>query len=83
VSVHQEVCACAARQISVPAVYAALARLEQKGLICCWLSEPRPERGGRARRHYGLTAEGRRTVARERAVAMRMWRRLAPHGGGR
>ena len=40
------------------AVYATLDRLEDKGLIASWLSEPTKERGGRSRRHYRLEKPG-------------------------
>jgi DNA-binding PadR family transcriptional regulator len=61
------------REVSVAAAYAALERLEQRGLVRAAMSEPLPERGGRARRHYRVTAGGRARLRREREVAMRMW----------
>jgi PadR family transcriptional regulator PadR len=69
------------RKVSLAAVYAALDRLERHGLVSPWFSEPLPERGGRARRHYRLTAGGRARVSRERAHALRMWRRVLSSGG--
>jgi PadR family transcriptional regulator, regulatory protein PadR len=41
------------------AVYTALDRLESRGLIRSRLGDPLPQRGGKARRHYKLTAAGR------------------------
>jgi DNA-binding PadR family transcriptional regulator len=71
------------RSASIAAVYGALDRLDRLGLAAAWLSEPRPERGGRARRQYRLTAAGRDLVRRERDQALRMWRGVAlPHRGG-
>ena len=46
------------RRVSLGAVYATLDRLEDKGLITSWLSDPTPERGGRSRRHYRLEPTG-------------------------
>jgi DNA-binding PadR family transcriptional regulator len=40
------------------ALHTTLSRLERKGLICSWLGEPRPIRGGRAKRYYRIAAEG-------------------------
>ena len=52
----------------------ALERLVRQGLIRVSLSDPLPERGGRARREYKLTTMGRTRLRRERAAAMRIWR---------
>src|SRR4030095_218511 len=46
------------RTVSLGAVYATLDRLEDKGLIRSWLSDPTPERGGRSKRHYRLEPTG-------------------------
>jgi PadR family transcriptional regulator PadR len=83
VTIHEEIERAAGRGVSVAGVYSALDRLEQRGFARVWHSEPRAERGGRARRHYGLTAAGRETVKREREQALRMWRGLAPDLDGR
>ena len=47
-------------------VYPALRGLEVEGLLESYDGEPLPERGGRPRRYYRITAEGRR-VAQEDA----------------
>ncbi len=36
------------RSVALGAAYATLDRLEDKGLISSWLSDPTPERGGRS-----------------------------------
>ena len=43
-------------------VYPALRELEGNGLLESYDGAPRPERGGRPRRYYRLTAEGRRSA---------------------
>ena len=53
------------RRVLRPAVYVALRRLEEKGLIVSEQSEPRPERGGRARRYYRVTALGQEVASLE------------------
>lgn len=50
-------------------VYPALKALEREGLLRSFDGEPLPERGGRPRRYYELTGEGRR-VAREQRAAL-------------
>jgi PadR family transcriptional regulator, regulatory protein PadR len=50
-------------------VYPVLRQLESEGLLQSYNGEPLAERGGRPRRYYRLTAEGRR-VARDDAKAL-------------
>jgi PadR family transcriptional regulator, regulatory protein PadR len=73
VTIAAEIQECTGRSASLAAVYAALARVEQHGLVTPWLSEPRAERGGRRRRHYALTSAGSAIVRQERESALRMW----------
>ena len=58
----------APRAASLGAVYATLDRLEDKGLLKSWLSDPTPERGGRSKRHYRLESAGERAL-RDASVA--------------
>jgi DNA-binding PadR family transcriptional regulator len=58
------------KRVVLGAVYATLDRLEDKGLIASWLSDPTPERGGRSKRHYRLENAGERAL-RESALAAR------------
>ena len=74
VTIRKDIADCTEREVSMAAVYAALERLELMGLVRPWYSEALPERGGRSRRHYALTATGRAVVRRERANALRLWR---------
>jgi DNA-binding PadR family transcriptional regulator len=73
VSIHEETERVAGRGVSMAGVYSALDRLERQGLTRSWMSEPRASQGGRARRHYELTAAGRELVRAERDRALRMW----------
>ena len=50
------------RDASIGAVYAALDRLEAKGLVKSWEGDPTPERGGRAKRFFEVTGSGRRAL---------------------
>ena len=60
----------APKAVALGAVYATLDRLEDKGLISSWLSDPTPERGGRSKRCYKLEQDGMRAL-RESVVAAR------------
>jgi DNA-binding PadR family transcriptional regulator len=52
--------------VSIGSVYAALNRLELKGLITSSLGESSPERGGRAKRYFRVTEEGLLSVKETR-----------------
>jgi PadR family transcriptional regulator, regulatory protein PadR len=81
VPIHAAVEALAARKVSPGAVYATLDRLEDKGLINSWLSDPRPERGGRARRYYRLQRDGELALRESLIVARRLWEAVKAAGG--
>src|SRR5947209_6676630 len=66
---------------SLGAVYVTLDRLEDKGLISSWLSDPMPERGGRARRCYRLEAAGERALQESAVTAKRIWDVIAEAWG--
>jgi DNA-binding PadR family transcriptional regulator len=76
VTIRREIEERAGRPVSMAAVYAALDRLERTGYACAWLSSPLPERGGRARKHFRLTAEGVSALREEREAMRRMWEGL-------
>jgi DNA-binding PadR family transcriptional regulator len=72
--VHAKVCELARpKSISLGAVYVTLDRLEDKSLISSWLTDPTPERGGRAKRCYRLEALGERALEESAATAKRVW----------
>jgi PadR family transcriptional regulator PadR len=58
------------KSVALGAVYTTLDRLEEKGLITSWMSDPTPERGGRAKRYYRLEEDGMRAL-RESALTAR------------
>jgi len=71
------------RSVRRSSVYVTLKRLEEKGHIATWLGDPRPERGGKARRHVRVEPEGLRAVHESRSALERMWGDLdtAPGAG--
>jgi PadR family transcriptional regulator PadR len=62
------------RDVSIGAVYAALDRLEGKGLARSRTTAGTPVRGGRSRRSFALLAKGVRTIEEMRRVRDRLWR---------
>ncbi len=65
------------KKASLGAVYITLDRLEDKGFVSSWLSEPTPERGGRSKRLYRLEALGERALRESAATAKRVWETIA------
>jgi PadR family transcriptional regulator, regulatory protein PadR len=47
------------------AVYPTLRSMEEEGLLRSWEGDPIPERGGRPRRYYELTAKGKEVAMGE------------------
>jgi PadR family transcriptional regulator PadR len=64
VTVRREIAARARRDLSFGSVYTTLTRLEAKGLVGSHLGDPTPERGGRRKKHYTVSAAGRRALQR-------------------
>jgi PadR family transcriptional regulator len=60
------------KNVSLGAIYVTLDRLEDKGFISSWLSDPTSERGGRAKRCYRLEALGERALQESTATALRV-----------
>jgi PadR family transcriptional regulator PadR len=59
-------------------VYPALRELEREGMVKSWDADPTPERGGRPRRYYRLTAAGQREALEDRVTVTGLC--LAPEG---
>ncbi|MDE3196025.1 MAG: PadR family transcriptional regulator [Acidobacteriota bacterium] len=69
------------RTVSPGAIYVTLDRLEDKGLVRSWLSEPIAERGGRSKRCYRLEALGERALEESAVTAKRIWDSVAEAWG--
>lgn len=66
------------RDVSRAAVYVTLRRLEKRGLLTSWMSEPTGERGGKARRCVRVEPEGLTLLRESREAMDRMWDDLDP-----
>jgi PadR family transcriptional regulator, regulatory protein PadR len=64
VTIRAELADRAGRTVAPGALYTALERLETKGLITSRMSEPTPQRGGRAKRQVTVTAAGMEALTR-------------------
>ena len=64
VTVRQEIEMRTRREASIGAIYATLDRLEVKGYVKSHLGDPTPERGGRSKRFFRVSAKGVAAVNR-------------------
>jgi PadR family transcriptional regulator PadR len=72
VTVRQEIEFRTKREVSIGAVYATLGRLEIKGYVKSHRGDPTPERGGRSKRFFRVTAKGVAAVDRTQRALQRM-----------
>ena len=72
VTIREEIIARTEREPSPGALYVTLDRLEEKGLVRSQFGDPTPQRGGRAKRFFSVSAKGVESVAR----AQRSYQRL-------
>src|ERR1700677_1000734 len=62
VAIREEIEATIERKCSMGALYTAMDRLEEKGLLKTWLGEATPQRGGRGKRMVRVTPLGVRAA---------------------
>ncbi|MFL6352974.1 MAG: PadR family transcriptional regulator [Bryobacteraceae bacterium] len=72
VTIRQEIQFRTGREVSIGAVYATLNRLETKGYVKSYRGDPTPERGGRSKRFFRITAKGRAAVNRTQCALQNM-----------
>ena len=82
VPIAREIEATAGRSVVLGAVYAALDRLEERGLVTSTVGDPTPERGGRARRYFRVTARGLRALKDTQRALVALWADLPELEGG-
>jgi PadR family transcriptional regulator, regulatory protein PadR len=71
-TIRAEITACTGRDPAPGALYTTLDRLEAKGMLTSRFGDPTPQRGGRAKRYFSVSAAGVENVAR----AQRGYQRL-------
>ena len=72
VTIRREITARTDRDPSPGALYTTLDRLEEKGLVSSRMGDPTPQRGGRSKRFFKVTASGVEALAQ----VQRSYRRL-------
>ena len=73
VPIMREIAARTGREVSRPAVYIALKRLEAKGLVLSRVGDATAERGGRSKRWFRITKPGARQLRQSHDAFVRMW----------
>ena len=76
VPISREIEESVGRAVAIATVYASLNRLEARGLVKSKLGDPTPERGGRAKRLFTITAAGIREVQDARRALTQLWNGL-------
>lgn len=73
-TIHEEVegMADGKRPASIGSVYITLDRLEEKGYVKSWFSDPTAARGGRSKRYFELTGIGQLALDNARRVSANM-----------
>jgi PadR family transcriptional regulator, regulatory protein PadR len=82
VPIAREIEASSDREVAIASVYAALERLERKGFVHSRKGEPTPERGGKAKRFFHVTALGLRRVRKTQKTLVRLWQGVPQLDGG-
>jgi PadR family transcriptional regulator len=83
VPIADEIAQRTGREMLQGSVYAILERLESKGLVTSRLGEATPQRGGRAKRYFALTAEGSRQVRETQRALEALWQGIARPAGAK
>jgi DNA-binding PadR family transcriptional regulator len=76
IPIREEIEERTGRAVARGALYTALERLETKRFLRSRMSEPLPERGGRSRRYFTLTAAGLNAMRSSRRNLLRLWQGL-------
>lgn len=76
VPISREIEQQSGREVALGSVYAALERLEARGLVSSHLGKPTAERGGKAKRYFRITSNGLRKTRETRQALMKLWRGL-------
>ena len=72
-TVRRELEETAQRSVTLGSVYGTLDRLQKKGFVASWHTDPDPVRGGHPRRYFEVSPEGVLALKRSRRMLDRMW----------
>src|SRR5688572_15516234 len=73
VNITHEIIEQTDRSVRLNQVHASLLRLEDKGMVSSHMGDPTPERGGRRKRLFRITAYGHQTLQDIKEVRTHLW----------
>jgi DNA-binding PadR family transcriptional regulator len=79
VNITHEIVEQTDRSVRLNQVHASLLRLEEKGMVSSRMGDPTPERGGRRKRIFKITAFGHQTLNDIKEVRAHLWSLLPTH----
>jgi len=74
VSIKEDIESRTDRSLSIGALHSTITRLEEKGFIKSWLGDPTRERGGRRKRFFELTHEGKLALHSMKDLRDELWK---------
>jgi DNA-binding PadR family transcriptional regulator len=78
IPIHEHIVKLTGENILLGSIYMPLDRLVKREYLESYLSDSTPERGGRHKRIYRVTPEGRKALHKVRELQHQMWEE-APH----
>lgn len=78
VNITHEIIEQTNRSVRMNQVHASLLRLEDKGMVNSQMGDPTPERGGRRKRLFTITAYGQQTLRDIKELRSHLWSLLPP-----
>src|SRR5829696_4865992 len=82
VIIAREIEETAGRTVTLAAVYLALERLQQNGLVASTLGEATAARGGRAKKYFRVTPAGLRAIKQTQRAFVALWKGIPELKGG-
>jgi len=73
VTVKEDIEKRSERSISIGALHSTITRLEEKGYLRSWLGEPTQERGGRRKRYFEITHQGKLELHNMKDLRDELW----------
>ncbi|RAW00339.1 PadR family transcriptional regulator [Pseudochryseolinea flava] len=73
VSIKGDIEQRADRSISIGALHSTISRLEEKGYLKSWLGDPTQERGGRRKRFFEVTHDGKVALHEVKTLRDELW----------
>jgi PadR family transcriptional regulator, regulatory protein PadR len=76
VAIKDEIETRLSRTVSMGALHTALRRMEDKGYVKSYAGESTPERAGRPKRYFEITALGRKAMQYTREIREELWKAI-------